>query len=145
MMKDLETSLSEETWAVVFTSAGKFIGMMTDIVQRYPDHIDLSSCRLCWAQELFDQALPRQGVVDGQPTLVFERFIQVRTVSNCLDIENTYLIVQPSCILYFDHMSAKDKEWHKNLVRTGIRNAVQQRARASGILTPGDGFQTGHA
>lgn len=136
---NLEESFEKKDWAVVFTSAGKYIGCIEEPDEELPNAVFISH-----VQELCDANVPRQAHTPDGPRIVFDRYITARSVSNCLDIESTYLTIQAIGILRFNHMSPGDREWHKNLVRGGIKAAIAQRMQASGLVTPDD-IRTGHA
>lgn len=136
---NLEESFETKDWAVIFTAAGKYIGFINETDDEIP-HSVFIGC----AQELCDANVPRQAQTPDGPRIVLDRYITARSVSNCLDVENTYMTIQAVGILRFRHMSDGDREWHKNMVRGGIKAASAQRLQAAGLVTP-DNIRTGHA
>lgn len=136
--KSLEDALNDTGWALVWTAAGKFLGQLS-IDEGHP-HANLR-----YPLEFHDTLIPQQVQGPQGPQLVFGRHIQTFPVSNCLDIEHTLIDVIPVNILWFGNMTRADAEWHKNLIRGGIKAAMEQRARNVGIILPGSNIQTGNA
>lgn len=130
---------SNDNWAIIITAGGKYIGWLDPGMSEEGRNI------LHFPQEFHSSLLPRQGP-GGQ--VVFERMIQAYSVSRCLEIEELKMEVTVSDVVYLTNMSTRDCAWHKDLIRSGIRAALEARASAAGIHPPGNprkGFQTGNA
>lgn len=151
MNKDLEAALDKGVWAIVITPGGKYIGQVFDTDDdRYLTEEHLSerlAVKLKYPLEFASMFMPKQVAgPNGQPMMVYDRIIQAYCISRCYDVEELEITVQPTDYIFFSRMSKNDREWHKDLVRTGIKGAVEARARASGLLVPPTGgMQEGHA
>lgn len=140
----------EGTWAIVITAGSKYIGRLshheydirgTAIV----DYIG-KPLKMCPALEFSSIVIPRQAPTpDGRMEIQFDRVIKAGPISRCWDIMKMTVRVTPCDLILFSEMGESDREWHKELVRTGIRTATEQRARESNILVPKGGIQPGHA
>jgi hypothetical protein len=156
-MEPIETAIDKGVWAIVMTAGGNYIGQI--------DHVELPE----WPSENVKMAIkdilvdlengciltlnyPQeyQSMLIPQPTpqgVHFNRMIQAYSIGRCLDIEATKIHLTPENILFLNDMSVSDRAWYKELIMTGIRTAVESRAQAAGILTPGHrrGANPGHA
>jgi hypothetical protein len=148
-MQDLETALAEGTWAIAFTPSGKYIGQLRAIEgdeppkkQYFIEHMTMP-VRMAFAQEFHIAIVPQAVQTPEGQQLIFSRRIQAFCVARCLDSERTQVYITPTDYLFFEDMSPGDLNWHKNLVRAGIRAALEARAAESNIVLPG--MQTGNA
>jgi hypothetical protein len=152
-MQEVDRALEEGTWAVAFTPSGKYIGQLLSIdgseppkKQYFIEHMT-NPVRMRYAQEFHTSLMPRQ-VMDpatGQMQMVIGRRLEAFCISRCLNVEKTTVFITPTDYLFFEDMDSGDRHWHQNLVRDGIRNALQARAAESNIVIPDRGHQTGHA
>lgn len=149
-MQDVEKALEEGIWAIAYTPSGKYIGQLWSVDGKEPspkayfvEHLTNPMC-MKYAQEYHTALVPQPGVNEhGQQVMQLMRRIEAFCVSRCFDVERLSIYLTPTDIVFFEDMSRGDREWHKNLVRNGIRGALQQRAASSDIILPG--VNTGHA
>ena len=153
MNKELEEALATGIWAIVITPGGKYIGQLHDADDPDPAHsedhfTERLTVKMKFPLEFASMFVPKQVPgPNGQPLMVFDRVIQAYCLSRCYDVEKLEITLQPSDFVFFNRMSRNDRDWHKDLIRTGIKGAVEARAKASGLLLPGvgGGMQEGHA
>ena len=151
--KTLDEALEEGAWAIAITPGGKYIGQLWGLDHIVPctdkDYFigQISSPMLMrYPLEFASMFVPKQVPgPNGQPLMVFDRVIQAYCLSRCYDVEAFEIVITPVDLLFFRDMSRGDRDWHKDLIRTGIKSAVEARARASGLLIPQGGMQEGHA
>ena len=151
-MDDIEKALAEGVWAIAFTPSGKYIGQLCPVVGEqastksyFVEHLT-NPIRIRYAQEYHASLMPRPMLDEhGQQVMGLARRLEAFCISRCLDVEKTQIYVTPTDLLFFEDMAIGDRNWHQNLVRNGIRAALQQRAADSNIILPGMEQHPGHA
>jgi hypothetical protein len=152
-MRDLEEALNVGVWAIACTPCGKYIGQLwgldhfqpTDSKSYFVEHAS-SPILMKWPLEFVSNLIPRpMRAPDGNVVQGFERMLDTMTISRCHDLENLKITITPTDFMFFTDMGPKDREWHKNLVRKGIRLAWEQYLKEANIILPPGGFQEGHA
>jgi len=151
MTKTLDEAFSEGVWAIAITPGGKYIGQLRrDNGTHDESHFAASLGKpttMRYPLEFASMFLPRQmpGPVPGQTQVGFDRIIQAYCLSRCYDVESLEITITPVDLIFLSKMSRGDRDWHKDLIRAGIKGAVEARAKASGLLLPQGGMQEGHA
>lgn len=150
--KTLDEAFDEGVWAIAITPGGKYIGQLvrerSDVLYN-ETHFAASLGKpmvMRYPLEFASMFLPRQMPgPNGQAQVGFDRIIQAYCLSRCYDVESLEITITPVDLIFLSKMSRGDRDWHKELIRAGIKGAVEARARASGLLIPTGGMQEGHA
>jgi hypothetical protein len=149
--KELEAAFERGIWAIVITPGGKYIGQLYDIedsseLHSEDEYLERLTVGLRFPLEFASMFVPKQvHGPNGQPMMAYDRIIQAYPISRCYDVEKLEIAVQPVDLIFFNRMSRNDRDWHKDLIRAGIRGAVEARIRASGLLVPSASTPDGHA
>lgn len=150
-MSDIDRALQEGVWAIAATPAGKYIGQLWAINAKgatpdknyFIDHLT-NPMQMKWPLEFVANLIPRpMQAPNGQQMMGFERLLEAISISRCYDVAALTITITPSDLVFFSDMGKMDQEWHKNLVRTGIRNALNLRMKESGFVTPGPHWDRG--
>jgi hypothetical protein len=148
---DIDEALRTGVWAIAFTPAGKYIGQLWGCEHGIPftdrryfiEHIG-NPIRMRYPLEFFCTVLQKTTMTERGPIPVLERLVQAQSVSHILNIEQGSLILTPCDYAFFEDMAPSDRHWHEELIRNGIRIAMDGRAQAMGLVT-GKEMHTGHA
>lgn len=140
MSKELEAALQEGVWAIAATPAGKYIGQLHGL-----DHVEATNdkdyflthltnpMKMCWPLEFSSTLIPRPT---RGGTIGFERIIQATCISRCFQIDRMVITITPTDLFFFQDMAKEDAEWHRDLIRDGVKSAQANRLSEAGLIHP---------